>query len=61
MIKQYWLFAGDTYYPAGGMDDYENSFDNIEDAIGQVYHIKCDWWHIVDSVTKEIVNRGHRG
>lgn len=32
-MKRYMLFAGSTFYPAGGMDDYIESYDTIEEAI----------------------------
>lgn len=31
--KRYWLFAGNMYYPLGGMDDFESSFDTVDEAI----------------------------
>jgi len=59
-MKQYLLFAGDNYYPAGGWDDFIDSFDEPEDAViaGEVKethygitHKKYDWYHIIDSKT----------
>lgn len=32
-FKRYLLFYGDIYYPQGGMDDYKNSFDSLEEAV----------------------------
>lgn len=26
-MKRFWLFAGDTYYPLGGMNDFKADFD----------------------------------
>ena len=31
--KRFLLFAYDDYYPKGGLDDWIDSFDNVQDAI----------------------------
>ena len=31
--KRYLLFAGDMYYPSGGMKDFEGAFDSVQEAI----------------------------
>ena len=31
-MKRYFIFAYDTFYPEGGMNDYQASFDSLEDA-----------------------------
>lgn len=28
----YFLFAWDTYYPSGGLNDYEGAYDSLEKA-----------------------------
>ncbi len=49
-MKQFILFAGDCYYPGGGMADYIGDFHNLIDA--QIYQRPtCDWWHILDTET----------
>lgn len=62
-MKRYLLFHGYIYYPAGGWDDFEESFDTLDDAKAYVeknrpnetysswgwYH----WYHIIDSQTNE--------
>ncbi len=30
--KRYMLFSGDNYYPQGGWDDHDGSFDTINEA-----------------------------
>lgn len=55
------LFAGDDYYPAGGMDDLIGVFDTPSEAQARfaagydplVYgeNIQADWGHIVDTDT----------
>lgn len=57
-MKQYLLFVGETYYPAGGWDDFIDSFDSIEDARKDprlAERSKHGWHQIVDTKTmKEI-------
>lgn len=44
----YWLFAGDDYYPAGGINDFVGTFDTIEEAKDAFYALeRHDWGHIV--------------
>lgn len=60
-MKKYLLFAGDNYYPGGGMYDLIDSFDTIEEAIIKAKEqrpyadssgYQCyDWYHIVDKDT----------
>ena len=51
----YFLFAGDNYYPVGGMEDLVGTFPTIEAAreaaeagefIRTDYGRKYDWYHI---------------
>jgi hypothetical protein len=51
----YFLFAGDNYYPVGGMEDLVGTFSTIDEArveaeagetIYAEYVRKYDWWHI---------------
>lgn len=32
-MKRYLLFHGDCYYPNRGMEDFLNSYDNLDEAI----------------------------
>jgi hypothetical protein len=45
-MKRYLLFCYSQYYPSGGWNDFEGSFDTIEDAQNAAHG---DWWHIVDT------------
>lgn len=49
-MKRYWLFAGDNYYPAGGMSDLVGMFDTLTDCI-ENFPKRHDWWHIFDTKT----------
>lgn len=31
-IKRYWVFAYYDYYPSGGMGDFRQSFDDLDEA-----------------------------
>ncbi len=39
------LFAGDTYYPSGGWEDYRGSFATLESAVDAAKG--WDWYHVV--------------
>jgi len=50
-MKRYMLFAVDTYYPRGGMNDFHSSYDEIEEAKHEgdkLIEKKYDWYQIFD-------------
>jgi hypothetical protein len=57
----YALFAGENYYPAGGIDDFIGLFDTIDaaknqfimgyDLFGEGELVQADWGQIVDTAT----------
>lgn len=62
----YALFAGDDYYPSGGMSDLIDRYETIDDArdvalrstlIGSVECHDYEWYQIVDLSTFEIVEQ----
>jgi len=55
-MKQYLLFSYGTYYPSGGIYDFEKSFDSIEYAFN-FWENKHEYvnYQIVDRDTFEIV------
>lgn len=56
MAERYLLFAGDRYYPSGGWRDYKMDFSSVESAKTAVTGLDdYDWWQIVDSETRQIV------
>lgn len=61
-MKRYLLFAGSNYYPSGGWDDFEGSFDSAAEALAAVPSIRVrrepDWFHVIDSQTGERVLEG---
>lgn len=73
-MKAYLLFAGNNYYPAGGIQDYQGDFDSIDEAVAffeNGYHNdwdedklnKCewDWWQIVLSADMSLVTDSWNG
>lgn len=65
---KYALFAGDQYYPLGGIFDFRGFYDTVEKAAAAGSHGSADvhgyfvheydWYHVVDMSTMEIVSRG---
>lgn len=62
------LFAGNHYYPGGGLSDYRGDFDSINDAADhfnaggfadwdtdKLYPMRWDWYQIVLSVDMSLV------
>lgn len=63
-MKRYLLFAGDQYYPRGGMYDLRGDFDTLEEAVEvasrgepMIAESGYDWWHVVDSEIMDVVAR----
>ena len=58
-MKRFLLFAGHNYYPRGGANDLQDSFDTEEEAIVEgnkltdlsLNYTEYDWFNIID--TKE--------
>lgn len=71
IMKRYLLFAGDTYYPAGGLGDLIDKFDTVEEARQDALKARYfedgsgtwyfDWYQIVDANTLTIVEHHQRG
>lgn len=57
-MKAYLLFAGNEYYAAGGVSDYQGDFDSVDEAID---HFNAggvtdwDWYQIVLRVDMSVV------
>jgi hypothetical protein len=54
-MKRFYLFAGYNYYPAGGWDDFNDSFDSVDEAIKIGKEHPGDWYHVIDSQTGESI------
>lgn len=60
-MKKYLLFCGAVYYPVGGWDDFEGVYSSIERAKEAAKEKWCcEWWHIVDADSFEIVERSEK-
>jgi hypothetical protein len=57
MLKRYLVFAGDSYYPGGGWEDFVDSFDSLDEAHASAATAqeKSDWSHVVDTHTGQVV------
>jgi len=47
------LFAGDNYYPCGGMDDFRGRFDTLTELMKNIG--RADWFNVYDTVRDETV------
>ena len=55
------LFAGSTYYPAGGWSDYRGRYDSLEAATEAAANLSgVDWWQVVEAAANRIVRDGVR-
>jgi len=55
MTKRYLLFAGSSYYPLGGWDDFKKSFESLDEARRYIPVVREDWWQIVDTETGQVI------
>lgn len=54
--KRFLVFTGDYYYPAGGWEDLQGSYDTIEEAVTALNQILSnDWSYIIDLETGKTV------
>lgn len=58
-MKRYLLFSGINYYPNGGWSDFNTDSKILTDLQKIAKTFEYDWWHIVDTYTMKIVDRGH--
>lgn len=43
----YFIFAGNSYYPSGGFDDFIDTAPTLEAALELCANLSHDWWQIV--------------
>ena len=54
-MKRFLLFSGWNYYPSGGVDDFNGSFDTKEEAIRAAGKLEVwDWAQIYDCLMEEL-------
>lgn len=54
-MKQFLLFAGDTYYPVGGWRDFKSDHDTLDEARSAAAALNADWYDIIDVQTMKVV------
>lgn len=63
-MKHYLVFAYDAYYPCGGWNDFQASFDTLEEAKAYVdgpHEYNYGFWSVIDSFTgKEVEIEGSK-
>jgi hypothetical protein len=69
-MKQYLIFGGGCYYANGGFNDLVTDADTKEEALTIATDLvekhkgdynTFDWWQIVDTTTRQIVERSKQG
>ncbi|HEX2554896.1 MAG TPA: hypothetical protein VHL98_14440 [Microvirga sp.] len=60
-MKQFLLFAGRAQSGTAGVHGLAGDFDSFADAFISLIdrQTPCDWWHILDTRTGEVVERRH--
>jgi hypothetical protein len=57
-MERYLLFAYDDYYPNGGWNDFQGSFDSVQDALDSALETDCERYEVVHKATQVIVIEG---
>lgn len=59
-IKRYLIFSGDAYYPSGGWEDFDTSFDDLDEVANYIKKFKGEhfkWCHVYDTNTNTYVSK----
>jgi hypothetical protein len=53
----FFVFRGDTYYPAGGADDFVGAYPTLRSA--ELHAVGTDWWQVavIEGGTLKVVSR----
>lgn len=67
-MKRFLLFASDYYYPGGGWNDFQGSFESLDEAMDKARDMLrlrdsyprrlADWYHVIDAETGDEVASG---
>jgi hypothetical protein len=57
-MKRFLIFAYDMYYPVGGRNDEQASFDTLEEALLEAEKLHHDSYDILDLENREWVACG---
>lgn len=52
-MKRYMLLGGDNLYPSGGMNDFIDYFDDIDDANDRGR--SEEWYQVIDTTNMQII------
>ena len=63
VARRFVLLGGESYYAAGGFNDFRSSHVTLSGALAEAARLEnsrrygeaIDWWHVWDCVTKSIV------
>lgn len=56
VLKRFWLFAFDSYYPAGGLGDMVGEYDTLEEAVKVGREKGRDHWEVLDMNSNTIID-----
>ena len=59
-MAKYLVFCCYKYYPSGGWEDFRFEADTLEECFEKLAIEVFDFYHIVDTNTREIVKAGSR-
>lgn len=51
---RYMLFAGENYYPSGGMNDFRGNFHTMVSLVKKIG--RADWFNVYDTVLRKAVD-----
>ena len=60
-MNKYLVFSGDAHHPWGGWDDFFCHKNSKSEAINEgesAMEDGCEWYHVVDSETGQMVAKG---
>ena len=55
-MKRYLVFAFNTYYPLGGVEDFAGDTDTFDEALWLAAEQRRDEWNILDTETGKVWN-----
>lgn len=63
-MRRFLVFMGAQFYARGGMHDFHDMFDSLEEAKSEVGRFRGDrdtWWTIYDTQTMRVVAKSVDG
>ena len=53
-MNRFLIFAGDNYYPCGGMEDFHGSCNTMNACMRALQGHRYEWWNILDTCTGRV-------